>query len=101
MRKINLLFPLMFVLALAGSAFTRQSTSTQKAKSFGTPAYYQDPYGYCDDVYVDDTNCSYYYYSYVCEEFVIDNGEGWTVMYQNGTATVCWNPLYSLYPNNP
>ena len=98
MKKINLLFPLLFVIALAGSAFTRQSL--QKKKAFGVNAFYQDQSNFCDQIWVDDPNCSPDLLGPVCEEFILDN-QGWTVMYEFGTSVVCWQPLYSLYPNNP
>lgn len=97
MRKIKFLFPLLFLIALAGSAFTRQSA--QKVNAFGVNAYYKDPYGYCNSLFVNDPNCSPTLNGPVCYEYV--NGIGWTVMYEFGTATVCWQPYYSLYPNNP
>ena len=99
MRKFKYLFPAMFLIALAGSAFTRQSA--HKSKAFDWPGYYQDPYGYCDDYYVTDPNCSPDLLGPVCEEYIITDGIGWTTIFEFGTTTTCWQPLYSLYPNEP
>ena len=98
MRKINLFFPLMFLLALGASAFTR--ISNQKSKAMQGWAYYVDPNNYCSQFYVNDTNCDLYLTGPVCEEWV-NIYSGWQIMYQFGTSTVCWQPYYSLYPNNP
>ena len=99
MRKMKWLFPLMFVVAFAGSAFTRQST--QQKKTFGYPCYYQDANdGYCDSYFVNDDNCTPDLMGPVCEEFILDN-DGWTIIFAYGTSVVCWQPFYSLYPNNP
>jgi len=98
MRKINFLFPVVILIALAGSAFTKQS-SQKKTKAFPIDAYYRDASNFCQYSPVDDPNCSPDLLGPVCEEFQMD--VGWTVMFEFGTTTICWQPLYSLYPNNP
>jgi len=98
MRKMKWLFPLLFGIALAGSAFTRLPA---KATSSPMIAYYEDPYGYCDATEVDDPNCTSDFLNYICYEDMVDDGTGWTVMYQMGFTTTCWQPYYSYYSNYP
>jgi hypothetical protein len=100
MKKIKWLFPLMFLIALGGSAFTRSTAG--KAKKDVVNVYYQDSYGYCDYTEIVDpnNNCVSYPLNYICSENVYWDGTGWTVMYQYGFTTVCAQPYYSYYPNN-
>jgi hypothetical protein len=99
MRKIKWLFPLMFFIALGGSAFT--NSTVYKAKYTVVPAWYQDMYGYCDFIDYEDyfDNCVSIPQGNICYEFI--PGAGMTVLYQNGNGGItCWNPYYSYYPNN-
>ena len=99
MRKMKWLFPAMFFFAIAGSAFTRQSAG----KVVQTPisSYYQDMYGYCENIVINDPNCTADNLGYICYEDMVDDGTGWAVMYQSGFSTVCWQPYYSYYSNYP
>lgn len=99
MRKMKWVFPLMFVIALAGSAFTRQSSHKTSASTIYP--YYQDSYGYCVSTAINDDNCTTVVLNYVCYEDIVSDGTGWTVMYQYGYGTVCWQPYYSYYSNYP
>jgi len=99
MKKINLLFPLMFIFAFSASSFSNNNAAKKKkGVGFG---FYRDAYGYCSGVEVDDSNCSPDLMGPVCQEFVLDGGPGWTTIFENAVYSTCYQPLYSLYPNNP
>jgi len=81
----------MFILALAGSAFTKQARSS---KADLIVAYYEDPnYSTCDFVQLDDGKCIADNVGYPCTEYI--SGIGWSQMYQNGIGSVCYTPYYS------
>lgn len=52
MKKI--LLPLMFIIALGASAFTRFN---HEPHAFGTIMYYSNGGGPCEYMYVNDANC--------------------------------------------
>lgn len=89
----------MFVLALAGSAFTRFSTtSTAKAQAKNSiTAYYEGPWNTCESWVVTDDNCVPEQLGYICWELTEDNG--WQVMLQYAFGTTCYQPYYSYWDN--
>ncbi|HVU95411.1 MAG TPA: hypothetical protein VHE34_09310 [Puia sp.] len=101
MKKIKWLFPSLFLIALAGSAFTRQSHA--KSKYTDVPGYYQNSYHYCVYYNYDDQfdNCVTDNLNYICWENAYWDGSGWVVWNQFGLGTVCWQPYYSYYSNKP
>jgi len=55
MKRLRLLFPLMFLLAFVASAFTQNGVSSKKRVM---TAYYQDPYsGDCNVTALSDGQC--------------------------------------------
>jgi hypothetical protein len=98
MKRVSLIFPLMFLVALAGSAFTQLKSSSTSKKATLT-YYYDDNWAMCDGTAIVDGNCISDPVGYVCKEFV--DSYGWAIMYQYGVPTGCFQPFYSYYPNNP
>lgn len=95
MKRAKLfLFPLLFIIALAGSAFTRQKASA--AASYIT-AYYLDNFGFCKAIVLSDGKCLTDNLNYVCTEYVPDLGKT-TDMYQNNIGNTCFQPYYSYFP---
>lgn len=100
MKKINWLFPAVFIIALAGSAFARQSYG--KSKNTVVNAFYQNRYRSCVyTVYYDPfDNCVTDQLNYICWENAYWDGSGWVVFNQFGYLSACWQPYYSYYPNH-
>ncbi|HVU95413.1 MAG TPA: hypothetical protein VHE34_09320 [Puia sp.] len=100
MKKFNWLFPSLFLIALAGSAFTRHSLG--KSKGTVVDAYYMNTHRYCVfvDYYDPYDNCVTEVTNYICKENAYWDGSGWVVFNQCGFNTVCWQPYYSYYPNH-
>jgi hypothetical protein len=94
MKRMKLIFPLMFIIALAGSAFSRQSTAT---KSRFVQAYYQDPWlDNCNSTQLVDGKCVVDPVGYICQENVL--GLGPQDMYQSMIPSLCYQPYYSYTP---
>lgn len=100
MKKFNWLFPAIFLIALAGSAFTRHSSG--KSRMTDVYAYYMNRYHYCVSVDYSDPydNCVTDDLNYICWENAYWDGSGWVVFNQYGLLTICWQPYYSYYPNH-
>jgi len=90
----RLLLPAIFVIALAGSAFTQFSHASSK---FGTTMYYKTSFGDCNYTYIIDANCVATQLNYICEEDI--TGYGWQTMLQQEVGSNCYQPFYSYYPN--
>jgi hypothetical protein len=88
----RLLVPTMFLLALTGSAFTRYSSSHARFVN----AFYEDALGNCDSWQIPDGDCSADPLDYVCTENIL--GAGWETMYEYNLGSLCYQPLYTVYP---
>ncbi len=86
----------MFLIALSGSAFTRYVHSSKA----DTMAYYEDRYSNCQGFDVEDYNCLQDDLGYLCFEIVDGTGIP-KLMLQYSFGPVCYQPLYSYYPNYP
>lgn len=95
MKRAKLIFPLMFLVALAGSAFTRYSASSSK-KEVITAYYYDQGYGSCNTTSIDDGQCITDNVGSLCYMFVYDYGT-YTLMFQNWLPSTCYQPFYSYY----
>ena len=95
MKKI--LLPAMFLIALAGSAFTKYSKTA--TNNYFTTMYYDDGYGDCEYTYIIDANCVTEQLNYICWEDTWDIG--WAVMLQHEVGYTCYQPFYSYYSNCP
>ena len=94
MKQTTLLFPLMFLIALAGSAFSRHEKT---GKSDQMIAYYYDPvWNTCDAIELDDSKCMSNNYGYNCTEYI--PGIGYQYMFQAGFGNTCYAPFYSYVP---
>ena len=94
MKRVKLNFPLVFLVALAGSAFTRYSRSSAKEV---IPAYYYDnAYGTCNTTSIEDGQCMVDPVGGPCYQYVFDYGQ-YTLMYQNGVPSGCYMPFYSYF----
>jgi len=94
MKQTKLIFPLMFLVALAGSAF---SLHGKPAKSDQMIAYYYDPvWNTCDATELDDSKCMSNNLGYNCMEFI--PGLGYQYMFQAGFGNTCYQPFYSYVP---
>jgi hypothetical protein len=91
MKKAKFIFPLMFAIALTGSAFSRSSAAN------GQLAFYQDPWmDDCTSTSLPGGQCVTDPANYICEENII--GMGAYVMYQSGVPGICYQPYYSYTP---
>lgn len=91
---MKFIFPLMFLVALGGSAFSRHSSS---AKAGVIDAYYYDPnWNTCNEIQLDDQKCMSDNLGYVCMEYV--DGIGYQYVYQAGFGNTCYQPFYSYVP---
>lgn len=98
MKRAKLLFPLMFVLALAATAFTQRASSLSRRD---TTVYYEDDlYHTCNAYITTDGQCITDYASYQCSIYIIDEGNYMPVWQQNGLGINCFQPYYS-YTQNP
>ena len=87
--KGKLLFPMMFLVAAGGAAFTRPT----KAKAFDQSVYYYDEWTFtCTPVI--GQGCTVDYTTVPCSTFVDDEIQP-VPLYQSGMFGVCWQPLYS------
>jgi hypothetical protein len=83
----------MFIVALAGSAFTRISNSSKDV----IPAYYYNSaYGLCKTTSIDPGQCIADDVGNLCYVFVFEYGK-YSLLYQNGTPFNCYTPFYSYY----
>lgn len=89
------ILPAMFIVALAGSAFTRYS----RTASSDYIGYYEDKFGNCQSFDISDYNCIMDALNYPCYE---DVGIGTPqLMLQYEFGNTCYQPYYSYYPNFP
>jgi len=94
MRKTKFIFPVLFIIALAGSAFTQQSKFAKKGYLI---AYYENPWqGDCSTAQLIDAQCVSDPTGYTCTVNII--GSGSFVMYQYGLPGICYQPYYSYTP---
>lgn len=93
MKRVKILFPLMFILALAGSAFTQQVSSHSKRD---VTVYYQDNLHHqCNSYVTTDGQCITDYASYQCTIYIQDVGTYMPVWQQGGLGLTCFQPYYS------
>jgi hypothetical protein len=93
----KLIIPVVVVIALAGSAFTRFSNTSQSKKTIWD-AYYYDSFGNCQPTIFDDDNCTddSEFAGYVCTELTEN---GYQPMYQEENGYVCNLPFWAYFPN--
>jgi hypothetical protein len=90
MKRMHLLFPLLFLIALGGSAFSRYSHSE---KTGTINAWYYDPnWNTCDGIQLDDDKCVVDPVGNQCQEFI--GGLGFTDMWQSVFGNTCYLPYY-------
>lgn len=93
MKRVTLIFPLMFIVALAGSAFTQFSKSSKEV----IPAYYyNDAYAICQTTSIDAGTCIADNVGYICYAFVYEYGQN-TILYQYGIPSACYQPFYTYF----
>jgi hypothetical protein len=94
MKRAKFIFPLVFLLALAGSAFTRYHKSAAKEV---IPAYYfDDTWATCNTTSIDDGICIVDNVGEICNQYVYEYGQ-FTTLYQNGIPSGCYQPFYRYY----
>jgi len=94
MKRMQLIFPLMFLLALGGSAFSRHVKSTPAST---IDAWYYDPrWNVCNEVQLSDDKCFVDNLAYPCLEYI--GGIGYTPMWQSGFGSTCYQPYYQYVP---
>jgi hypothetical protein len=96
MKKV--IIPAVFILAIAGSAFTRFSNTSQSKKLIWN-GYYYDSWHNCQPIAFDDDNCTddSEFAGYICTELT-DNG--YQNMFQNELGYVCNTPYWAYFPSN-
>jgi|GEM_PF-1907600 len=95
MKRIQFIFPLVFLIALAVSAFSRHATKS--AAKWPMTAYYYDPnWNTCDEIELDDDKCYPDAVAYLCQEYI--GGLGYEQMWQAGFGNTCYQPFYSYTP---
>jgi len=83
----------MFIIALAGSAFTRIANSSKDV----IPAfYYNSGYGICQTTSIVPGHCTVDNVGSLCYVFVFAYGN-YSILYQNGIPFTCYTPFYSYY----
>ena len=94
MKRTLIIFPLMFIIALAGSAFTRHA---QSAKSDQMIIYYYDSnWNTCDATEIEDGTCFSDNLGYICTVYI--PGHGYQYVFQDGYGSTCYQPFYSYVP---
>jgi hypothetical protein len=94
MKRTQLLFPLMFLVALGASAFSFHAKSAKSDQSIG---YYYDPnWNTCDAIQLDDGKCMSDNLGYTCMEFI--PGIGYQYVFQGVFGNTCYQPFYSYVP---
>jgi len=86
----------MFLIALAGSAFSQHSKAAQKKQML---AWYYDPnWNVCYETEIDnDGQCMSDNLGFVCEQYI--GGLGYQYMFQAGFGSTCYAPYYSYVPS--
>jgi hypothetical protein len=94
MKRTRIIFPLLFFIALAGSAFTLHSHSAKKDQMI---IYYYDPnWNTCDATEIEDGACFSDDLGYICMVYI--PGLGYQYAFQDGFGSTCYQPFYSYVP---
>lgn len=90
MKRMQLIFPLVFLMALAGSAFSRHATTSARSQML---VYYEDPnWNTCVETEIDDDKCVTDPVGNQCQEYI--GGIGQANMWQAGFGNTCYMPFY-------
>lgn len=93
MKRVKFIFPLMFLAASAGSAFTRFSSSKEVIPAY----YYDESYATCNTTSIQDGQCIVDNVGYICHQFVFEYGQD-ADLYQYAIPSACYQPFYSYLP---
>lgn len=93
MKRAKLIFPAIFVLALASSAFTQRASS--HARRDVTVYYSDDLQHTCNPYVTTDGQCLKDYAGYICEVYVEEIGSSTMVWQQDSMGMNCFQPYYS------
>lgn len=95
MKCAKLIFPSMFILALASSAFTQRPSSQSKRD---VTVYYEDNLHHtCNPYVISDGDCITDYAGYTCMVYIENTGNYVAVWQQGGFGLTCFQPYYSYF----